>query len=77
VPVITTRGGCFTESAGPGSLFVDPDNSEELAEAIKVALYNEEKREEMIRIGYAYAQQFRPEVCAQNMFNLYKKICTQ
>lgn len=77
VPVITTRGGCFPEAAGPGSVFVDPDNAEELADAIRLVLTDEAKRKEMIATGYAYAQQFKPAVCAENMFNLYKKICDQ
>jgi glycosyltransferase involved in cell wall biosynthesis len=77
VPVITTRGGCFPEAAGPGSVFVDPDNAEELADAIRLVLTDEAKRKEMIATGYAYAQQFKPAICAENMFNLYKKICNQ
>ncbi len=77
VPVITTRGGCFPEAAGPGSVFVDPDNAEELADAIRLVLTDEAKRKEMIATGYAYAQQFKPAVCAESMFNLYKKICNQ
>ncbi len=77
VPVITTRGGCFPEAAGPGSVFVDPDNAEELADAIRLVLTDVAKRKEMIATGYAYAQQFKPAVCAENMFNLYKKICDQ
>jgi glycosyltransferase involved in cell wall biosynthesis len=76
VPVITTRGGCFSESAGPGSVFVDPDNAEELADAIRLVLSDEKKRKEMIDIGFAHAQQFHPKTCAENMFNLYKKICS-
>jgi len=77
VPVITTRGGCFPEAAGPGSVFVDPDSAEELADAIRLVLTDVAKRKEMIATGYAYAQQFQPAVCAENMFNLYKKICDQ
>jgi glycosyltransferase involved in cell wall biosynthesis len=77
VPVITSRGGCFPEAAGPGSVFVDPDNAEELADAIRLVLSDEAKRKEMIDTGYAYAQQFKPAICADNMFNLYKKICAQ
>jgi glycosyltransferase involved in cell wall biosynthesis len=77
VPVITSRGGCFPESAGPGSIFVEPNNEDELADAIRLVLGDENKRQEMISIGYNYAQQFTPEICAYNMFNLYKKICGQ
>lgn len=77
VPVITTRGGCFHESAGPGSIFVDPDNAGELADAIRLVLNDENKRKQMIETGYHYAQQFKPEICAKNMFDLYKKICEQ
>jgi len=77
VPVITTRGGCFPEAAGPGSVYVDPDNAEELAHAIRQVLGDEKMRKEMIATGYAYAQQFKPQVCAENMYNLYKKIHAQ
>jgi glycosyltransferase involved in cell wall biosynthesis len=76
-PVITTRGGCFPESAGPASIFVDPDDSQELADAIRLVLTDESRRTEMIEIGYAYAQQFRPEVCAQNMYALYQRVMGQ
>lgn len=74
VPVITSKGGCFPESAGPGSIFIDPNNANEIADAIRTVLTDENKRKQMIDIGYAYAQQFRPEVCANNMVALYKKI---
>lgn len=77
VPVITTRGGCFPEAAGPGSVFVDPENADELADAIRLVLTDESKRKQMIETGYAYAQQFKPEICADNMFKLYKKICAR
>ncbi len=76
-PVITTRGGCFLESAGPASIFVDPDDSQELADAIRLVLTDESRRTEMIESGYAYAQQFRPEVCAQNMYALYQRVMGQ
>lgn len=74
VPVITSRGGCFPEVGGSGSIYIDPQNEEELAEAIKLVLGNESKRQQMIEIGYQHAQKFRPQVCAGNMYNLYKSL---
>jgi glycosyltransferase involved in cell wall biosynthesis len=76
VPVITSKGGCFPESAGPGSIFIDPNNTNEIADAIRSVLTDENKRKQMIATGFEYAQQFRPEICANNMFALYKKIAT-
>ncbi len=75
VPVITTRGGCFIETAGPDSVYVDPENEEEIARAIENVLTDQVLRQKMITNGFAYAQQFRPEVCAANIYNLYKTEC--
>jgi glycosyltransferase involved in cell wall biosynthesis len=31
IPVITSKGSCFTEAAGPDSVYVDPGDTEEMA----------------------------------------------
>ena len=33
-PVITSRGSCFAEAGGPSSIYIDPKNEIELANAI-------------------------------------------
>ncbi|MFP4526633.1 MAG: glycosyltransferase family 4 protein [Bacteroidales bacterium] len=70
-PVITTRGGCFHETGGSHSLYVDPLNTEEIADAIRSVLYNEDLRKRMIEKGYEHAMKFRDEYVAKSMIDVY------
>jgi glycosyltransferase involved in cell wall biosynthesis len=70
-PVITTRGGCFAEAAGPDSIYVDPGNIEEIAEAIQQVVNSRELRESMISKGIEYANRFKDEVIANEYMTLY------
>lgn len=74
VPVITTKGGCFSEAGGKSSIYIDPSNADEIAEAIKIVLNNSTIRDNMIIDGYIYAQQFQQDKIAQNMLRVYEKI---
>jgi glycosyltransferase involved in cell wall biosynthesis len=74
VPVITTRGGCFSEAGGPSSLYSDPMNTEEIGENINKVLNDSALRLKMISDGYEFAQRFREETIAENMMRLYLSI---
>ncbi len=74
VPVITSTGGCFSEAAGPSSLYIDPENHEELANAIIKLNGNPDMRNKMIASGKEYAQQFSDEIIAQRHMELYLKL---
>jgi glycosyltransferase involved in cell wall biosynthesis len=73
-PVITTRGGCFSEAGGKSSLYVDPKNIEELAHAINMVLDNETLRNNMIIDGFIHAQQFKRDKIASNILAVYDKV---
>ncbi|NPA68722.1 MAG: glycosyltransferase family 4 protein [Chlorobi bacterium] len=73
IPVITTKGGVFSETGGLSSIYVEPDNIENLAEAIKKVLNNSELREKMINEGYEFVQKFNEEKIASNLMNVYLK----
>jgi glycosyltransferase involved in cell wall biosynthesis len=70
-PVITSKGGCFVEAAGPGSYFVDPDNPEMIGKAVLEIVNNKEIRDKMISIGKQYADNFRDDVIVNNYMKLY------
>jgi glycosyltransferase involved in cell wall biosynthesis len=74
VPVITSKGGCFSEAGGKSTLYIDPKNEGEIAETIKNVLTNNTLRQNMIIDGYLHAQQFRQEKVAQNLMRLYSKL---
>lgn len=70
-PVITSKRGCFTEAAGPGSLYVEPHDPEEIGDAILKVLVNREERDKMIEAGIEHARNFTDEVIARKYMRLY------
>lgn len=73
-PVITSGTGCFPESGGPGSVYIDPENVDQLTNAISKLLEDNTLREKVINEGYAYAQNFTNEKIAKNLMGVYNKI---
>jgi glycosyltransferase involved in cell wall biosynthesis len=73
-PVITSRGSCFDEAGGPSSIYVDPDNTEEMADAIKRLLESVDLRAEMKEKGYEHARKFTDEIIANNLMEVYRKV---
>jgi glycosyltransferase involved in cell wall biosynthesis len=73
-PVITTRGGCFSESGGPSTVYVDPIDSNEISEAIKLIQGDDNLRETMISDGWNYAQRFTDENVAENLMEVYTSL---
>jgi glycosyltransferase involved in cell wall biosynthesis len=73
-PVITSSGSCFDEAGGKSSLYVNPDDTDEMIHAIRLVLENEKLRSEMQEKGYAYAQRFKQDIIADNVMEVYRKI---
>ncbi len=72
VPVITSKGGCFPEAAGPDSIYIDPTNSNELAEQINFLLNSENERIQIANKGFDFAQKFHPKHVSEQLMDLYK-----
>lgn len=73
VPVITSFGSCFSEAAGPSSIFVDPNNEEALAEEIKRVLCDSNLARSMVSASYEYIQRFEPAVIGKKIMEVYKR----
>tara|TARA_B110000444_G_C18825302_1_gene589963 strand:+ start:82 stop:1206 length:1125 start_codon:yes stop_codon:yes gene_type:complete len=73
-PVITTREGCFNESGGPSSLYVNPLEPDEISDAVKLIQRDNTLRETMILDGYNYAQRFTDEKVAENLMAVYTRL---
>ncbi len=71
-PVITTKGGCFAEAGGEGSVYIDPQNTEELAGALRSILHDKEQRNRMIDAGLRHAQKFKDESIAKAYMEVYQ-----
>jgi glycosyltransferase involved in cell wall biosynthesis len=74
IPVITSKSGCFTEAAGPGAIYIDPHNPEQIGEAILSVVGNKELRDKMIAIGTEYSNNFRDETIADAYTKLYRSL---
>ena len=70
-PVIGCTGSCLEEAGGPSSLYVSPDDSAALADAIQRILTDEDLRTKMIADGHCYAQRFDAEKLTMQMLHLY------
>ena len=77
IPVITSKGGCFPEAGGPASCYINPKNTDELADAIKNILNDDHLISKMKSEGYNHALQFSPEQVAKNIMDLYKKLLNE
>ncbi len=71
IPVITTKGGCFSETGGMQTTYVNPENKEELSEAILKILNDKEKRKKIIKEGLIFAERFKEKFIAQNLLSVY------
>ncbi len=73
-PVITSNISSMPEAGGPTSLYVDPNEPEELAQAIAKVLDNSELRNSMIEAGYKYATEtFSPEKVTHQLVKCYER----
>ncbi|MCB9062271.1 MAG: glycosyltransferase family 4 protein [Halobacteriovoraceae bacterium] len=76
-PVITSKGSCFPEAAGPDSIYIDTHSQESIDE-LAMRLIEIEKdislRDRMSSKGLEYVQKFEIKNTTQNMIDLYKKI---
>ncbi len=73
VPVIAATGSCLEEAGGPDSIYVSPNHSEELTQAINNVLNNEELQQTMKQKGLTYVQRFNHDVVSRQLMDCYNK----
>lgn len=73
IPAIGATGSCLEEAGGPHSLYVNPTNEVELAQAVEQTLTNQALRESMITEGKKYALKFEESKIAADMLNSYAR----
>jgi len=74
VPVITSNTSCFTETGGDAALYVNPNDWNEIGDAIYNILINNELRNKLIQKGKEQIKKFSSEKIAKEIINLYKNI---
>jgi glycosyltransferase involved in cell wall biosynthesis len=73
-PVITTNSGVFPEAGGPNSIYINPNNIEEMEKQIQLLLENKTLRNEMSEKGFEFVQKFNDEIIAHNLMEIYKTL---
>jgi len=73
-PVITTQGGCFEEAGGPTTVYIDPQNPAQIAEAIQYLLGNESYCDQMRNAGLIHAEMFKLKNIAAATMAVYKEV---
>jgi|YNPMSStandDraft_2_1061718.scaffolds.fasta_scaffold08896_2 glycosyltransferase involved in cell wall biosynthesis len=74
VPVITSKGSCFKETGGEHSLYVNSNNSEEIAYVLQKVLNDKSLRIEMIEKGRHYAKKFSDNVSINKLYKVYEEL---
>ena len=74
IPVIAATGSCLEEAGGPDSIYVDPNNEQELAEKIDLILNNQELATSMSVKGKKYVENFSDKCASEKIINLYKSL---
>lgn len=74
LPVVACTGSCLEEAGGPDSIYVDPDEPQEMAMAIKSITDNPDAAARMAALGLKYIQKFENGSIANSMLEIYRKL---
>ena len=74
-PVITTTASSLPEAAGPGAIYIEPNDKIELTNAIMDIVSNHTLRNELTQKGKAYvSERYTDEITAKGMMEVYMKM---
>ncbi len=73
-PVVTSRRGALTEVAGDAAIFVDPESTDQIAEAISLLVNDDSLRARQRSRGLARAAQFSWVATAEELVSLYRRL---
>ncbi len=74
LPVVACTGSCLEEAGGPDSLYVDPDDTEGMARAVRQLLKGAAGRDERVRRSRAYVRRFEGQDVAAQVRRIYQKL---
>jgi glycosyltransferase involved in cell wall biosynthesis len=74
IAVVTSRRSALPEVAGDAAVLVDPENVDELAEALRELAANDEMRDELGRRGRARAREFSWDSAVKQTWAVYQEL---
>ena len=73
-PVVASRASCLPEVAEGASVLIDPDDAEELADALEQTLADDALRADLAMRGRARAAQYTWRRAAEQLLGVYEKV---
>ena len=73
-PVVTSQGSCFPEVGGKGAVYIDPDDMDDLVDALEKILDDEEKQREMGQAGREHVKKFHWRETTANLIRVYQDL---
>ena len=73
-PVITSNISCLPEAGGDSSLYINPQNVEDITAKILFLWNNEAERNRRAEKGFEFVQKFNDQNIATNLMNAYQSI---
>lgn len=73
-PVITSNVSCLPEAGGPDSVYIDPNNFEDIKAKINFLWNNESERKRRARKGLQFVQKFKDESIAKELMSAYQSL---
>ena len=74
VPVIAATGSCLEEAGGPSSLYVEPNDANDLSKKIDWVLSTPAQAELMKKAGKEYVKRFTDQQIAHDLMDVYRNI---
>lgn len=74
LPVVACTGSCLEEAGGPDSLYVHPDDSQGMANAISQVLKGSPGRENRVTRSMEYVHRFEGNNVARQVWDVYEKL---
>jgi glycosyltransferase involved in cell wall biosynthesis len=72
--VVTSNTSCLPEAGGPDSVYIDPENSADIAAKIQFLWNNESERKRRADKSFDFVQKFNDAPIAKQLMELYQKI---
>ena len=74
VPVITSNVSCMPEAGGDAAAYIHPLDADDLAIKMETIALDKTVAAQMTEKGWRHSQLFTPEICASQVFDVYKKL---